>query len=341
MQKLLNPPESSGLHRRGLRNGGFPVPLPEEPTHEVAVEHAECGFSTRIVLPSIVSAQVVRRVLCDGCGGRYMREADVRMEPVVAREPIVVEALVPDRAKLEVTADEPQGEPVAGRPRSLPRMPQLSLSRLSLPKLPKLSRPSAPRLSIPSIELPRLIAAPLIVVAVVFGMHLIGSRGTSEPGKAAQAEKTSAPAGARFVRRATYSMALPRGWRSVPARGGADFQAVDPYGYADATLWVERNPSLSFRAFENRSLAHLKTLSPEAKVFQRLAAPAGESSIVQLRADVPTEGGSAPYLVTLRSLGPNRYYLATSVDPEAPTSARKAAALIHGSFMPQAPSAGE
>lgn len=142
--------------------------------------------------------------------------------------------------------------------------------------------------------------------------------------------------GVQFVKRDTWSLALPAGWTPVKPRGDIAYRAETEDGLATVTLWVERDAKLSFRAFERRAVRNLKTLSPKARVFNRDEGPTDRDTIVQLKADVPTgRGGSAPYVVTLRNAGPYFYYLATSVKPEASKKARDAAAVIHGSLNPE------
>jgi hypothetical protein len=53
---------------------------------------------------------------------------------------------------------------------------------------------------------------------------------------------------------------------------------------------------------------------------------------VRLAADAPE--GSPAFEVTLRAAGPFRYYLATTVQPDASAADVDAAELIHGSFQP-------
>ena len=49
-------------------NGGFPVPVAGEPIRLVRCQHEACGAETRVRLPAVLPARVVRRVVCDGCG---------------------------------------------------------------------------------------------------------------------------------------------------------------------------------------------------------------------------------------------------------------------------------
>jgi hypothetical protein len=71
-----------------------------------------------------------------------------------------------------------------------------------------------------------------------------------------------------------------------------------------------------------------------AHVEDRTTAPTADGTIVTLAADPPA-GGPA-YEVTLRVAGPYRYYLATTVEPDASPEAADGAELIHNSFVPVA-----
>lgn len=189
-----------------------------------------------------------------------------------------------------------------------------------------------PRLS---SRLGQLAMLPIIVVLILLGLKLAQGSGGDQPSARPTAGAATAPAQARFLKRANYSLALPSGWKTARPEPGATMRAVAPGKQAEATLWIERNPRLSFKAFERRSLRHLNSLADNARVFQRVAAPTGEGTIVQMRADVPAGKKTSPYLVSLRAAGPYRYYLATSVEPDASNQVRKSAALIHGSFIPE------
>ncbi len=147
---------------------------------------------------------------------------------------------------------------------------------------------------------------------------------------------------AQFVTQPGYSLALPPGWEQTPPEGGAAFTAAAVDGTADATLWIERAPDLTFADFEARSLEQLRSLTGNAEVIERIPAPTDEGTVVKLRADTPEGSGvSAPYDVTLRAAGPYRYYLATTVQPGASPQASDGADLIHGSFVPEPDGAGE
>jgi hypothetical protein len=137
-----------------------------------------------------------------------------------------------------------------------------------------------------------------------------------------------------LVRTDTFTVALPARWERTRLQGGATFAAVADGGGADATLWVERDPKLSFGAFEARSLKQLRSLAGSAAVAERVAAPTAEGSIVRLAADAPR--GEPRYEATLRAAGPYRFYLATTVQPNAPREAIDGVELIHGSFTPEA-----
>ena len=61
-------------------NGGFPEPLVGEPVRLVRCRHGGCGATTRVRLPRVLPAKVVRRVVCDQC-----RETFDPREPSAAR----------------------------------------------------------------------------------------------------------------------------------------------------------------------------------------------------------------------------------------------------------------
>lgn len=360
MQNLRNPPQTAAARaavRRASRwrNGGFPEPLPGEPVRLVRALHPECGAETRVRLPATVGEEIVRRVVCGGCGKRYRREPPM----VVMAAPAATPAAEPAPAEaLEPVEPEAATEPRPAPRLALPALPRPSLTalrgrladlkpRLAVPggslSLPRL--PSLPRLRLPGpLRLPgalppraaRLTGGALVGLCVLAGLiALQGGSDRTAGRKAAPAPAIPAGQAARFLKRPTFSLALPKGWRTARAEGGAALRIVAPDGSADATLWIQRDPSLSFKSFEARSLRHLKTLADDARVYQRLTAPTAAGTIVQLRADLPAAGGTSPYLVTLRAAGPYRYYLATSVEPDAPRAARRAAALVHGTFLPR------
>jgi hypothetical protein len=129
-------------------------------------------------------------------------------------------------------------------------------------------------------------------------------------------------------------MALPHGWSQTEPQNGATFQASADAGAASATLWVTRDPNLSFSKFESQSLEQLRQAAGSAEVTGRTAAPTAAGTTVTL-APQPKPGAPA-YQVTLRASGPYRYYLATTVEPNAPREAADGAELIHSSFVPVA-----
>ncbi|MFL5956280.1 MAG: hypothetical protein ACJ756_02415, partial [Solirubrobacterales bacterium] len=72
-----------------------------------------------------------------------------------------------------------------------------------------------------------------------------------------------------------------------------------------------------------------------ARVVGRSPAPTADGSVVTLAPTSPPPG-SPTYEVTLRASGPYRYYLATTVEPDASRDAADGAGLIHSSFVPVA-----
>lgn len=139
---------------------------------------------------------------------------------------------------------------------------------------------------------------------------------------------------AKVVSGSSYTLALPPDWQQTEAPTGATFAAIAPDGSADATLWITQDPKLDFPNFVAQSLTQLQTLAGSAQIVERVPAPTEEGTIVRLAADSPE--GEPTYDVTLRISGPYRYYLATSVQPDAPAEAAQGAELVAGSFTPEA-----
>jgi hypothetical protein len=285
----------------------------------VSARHLECGAATRVRLPEALPADVVRRVECVGCAEAY--ETDVVVELALEAPPRRAE---PKRRRLRL-------------PR--PHLPQLSLIDPSKPAW-------------------RIASVPIAALAVIGGLVALqrpdgtGARSTGERAAAVEASP-AAPAvvaapgedgdkgaadQAQLVRGSSFSVALPQGWERVPPQGGATFSAVAAEGDADATLWIERDPNLDFARFEARSLDQVRALAGSARVVERIAAPTPEATIVRLAAVAPP--GQPEFEVTLRASGPYRYYLATTVQPDASREAIEGAELTHGTFTPEAAARG-
>ena len=104
---------------------------------------------------------------------------------------------------------------------------------------------------------------------------------------------------------------------------------------ADATLWIERDQSLSVRKFERQSLKQLKQVAGNARVESRTSSPTDAGAIIRLLGDARSgQGGRVAYEVTVRSATPFHYYLVTSQQPGANALARRGVRLVHGSFIP-------
>jgi hypothetical protein len=329
-------------------NGGFPEPLATEPVRVIAARHEACGEATRVRLPRAVPARAVRRVRCAGCQQAFETE---RVEEVQQQEYVFGTEPVAEAAAAPVAT--------AGGTRR-PSLPKLSLPALSLPSL-SLPRPKLPdlpaRASLPKFdpESPAWrIASIGLAAAAVIGVLLLIQGGGDEPSapaapaepsaaaatEAATGEPATPPASTpppsqntELVRGSSYSLALPAGWEQVDASGGATFSAVAPDGTADVTVWIDEDPKLDFPQFVNQSLAQLKAFAGSAEVVERIPAPTPEATVVRLAADAPA--GQPTYEVTLRVAGPYRYYLATSVMPDAPAATVEGAELIAGSFTPE------
>jgi hypothetical protein len=206
------------------------------------------------------------------------------------------------------------------------------------PSLPDLTafRPRWPRwLDSPPGPAWRWISIPIAVAAVIGGLALIqGSDDSTAP--APSAESAAKAGDAKLVSQPGWTLALPDGWSRIPGPPGSAFHAASSDETADATLWVERDPELSFSAFVDRSLVQLREVAGNAELVERTGGPTLEKSSALLEANAPEgSGASAPYTVTLRAAGPYRYYLSTSVEPGAPVSVVADAKLIHTSFIPE------
>jgi hypothetical protein len=285
-------------------NGGFPEPPATEPVRVVSARHDACGAETRVRLPGVVPAHAVRRLRCAGCEQAF--ETD-RVEE------IGVEAAAP-------AAAEP---PTRRRPFGFD----------------------------PQSRGWRLASIPIAAALVVAGLLLLqgGDDDSSQPKSGGPNAERSKPKDAggngaggagkpakntKLVRGSAFSLALPAGWEQVEPGNGATFAAVAGDGGADATLWIEEDPELEFPAFVNRSLSQLEALAGSARVVERTPAPTPEGTVVVLAADSPP--GQPSYEVTLRAAGPYRYYLATSIQPDASAKAIEGADVISGSFTPEA-----
>jgi hypothetical protein len=291
-------------------NGGFPEPA-SGPVRTVAASHDGCGEATQVRLPGSVPASAVRRLRCSGCDETY--EA----------------ALVSD-----LGVEKPRGPWRVG-------------ARLPRPQVP----------SLPSVDFAepawRFASVPIAAIAVIVGLMLLQRGANERPADESATAEANAEAAAprnvdareavgsgraKLVRGSSFSLALPRGWERVKPQGGATFAAVSADGEADTTLWIERDPRLDLASFEARSLRQLEALAGSARVVERVPAPTPDATIVRLAADSPAD--QPEFEVTLRTSGPYRYYLATTVQPEPSPGALNGANLIHGSFTPEAPSRG-
>jgi len=324
-----------------LVNGGFPEPPLSEPVIIVSAVHGACGNPTGIRLPTYVPVRAVRRMHCPTCN--------------VAFDAGQVEelGLMAPEARQAVAAAVAAAAPTAA-PRARTRR-----------------RRPAPKLKLPAFDPQgrawQYASVPLGALAVVAALALLqggderspatqavlqsaaASELTAESEAATDAEETAdaAAAGAasgadlaskpakntKLVRGSTYSLALPAGWERVAPVGGATFAAAAPGGEADVQLWIDEDPELDFPTFISQSMTQLEALAGSAQMIERIPAPTPEATIVRLAADAPADQPS--YEVTLRVAGPYRYYLASSVQPDASAAAGEGADLVAGSFTPE------
>lgn len=289
-------------------NGGFPEPPEGARVRVVAARHPACGEETRVRLPVAVPARAVRRLECSGCAGEFetadAREVRrLRIDPHsrafrLATVPVATAAVI-GGLLLVRGGDGPSG----------PSDPTVSAGGAAASELGR--------------------GAESAGGGPAGGAAAANGAGTAGAGAAAEGE-----AGAKLVRGSSYALALPAGWEQTEPAAGATFAAEAADGGADASLWVTRDPELDLPTFVTRSLEQLRALAGSAEIVERVAAPTPEGSVVRLAAEAPA--GEPAYEVTLRASGPYRYYLATTIEPDASEEARAGAELIVGSFTPSA-----
>ena len=284
-------------------NGGWPEPPTGEPVRVVAARHDACASDTRVRLPWPVPARAVRRVRCSECSRDFEAE---RVE--------------------ELTPTAPRGLPLVDR-------------------------------FDPSSRAWQLASLGLAAAAVIGGLMLIQGgddqpqtaqtpaavAGQSPPAAAADRSKADHKAGSgaakaskhtTLVSGSSFNLVLPAHWAQVDPPTGATFKAVSPAGDVDATLWIKRDPSLTFDQFVNQSRDQLAALSgTKPEVVEQGPAPSTDEAVVKLAADAPA--GQPTYQVTLRTSGDYRYYLAITTQPDASSEAVDGADLIDGSFTPE------
>jgi hypothetical protein len=265
------------------------------PVHVVGAAHEACGLETRVRIPGAMPAQAVRRVVCGHCSRPF-----------------------------ECEAYEAPDDGGGGWLASLPDLRGLVPARPGF-------------LDAPPGRIWRWLSVPIAAAAVIGGLILIqgGDDTATRTASPAAAADSAGKSEAEFVSEPGWTMALPEGWQRGEGASGSAFSAESADGTADVTLWIEKDPDLSFDEFTQRSLEQLTQLAGSAEVVEQTTGPTLEKTRALLEANAPEESGtSAPYTVTLHASGPYRYYLSTSVEPGAPLDVIQQAKLIHTSFVP-------
>lgn len=317
-------------------NGGFPEPAPNQAFRAVSAVHAECGRKTRIRIPGSLDADSVRRVSCAGCGRVYRPEKvdQVHGPRVVGRILRMRRPRLPRRTQAELRLTPEALAPRVGNPaRSAlagvdPTVPD------TIPASWTRRRPG---------KIWALVSLPIAAGLVIGALTLLQSDNQTEPGSSATPISDIAR-NAEFIEAPEYSIALPPGWGRAEAPNGATLAAVAADQGADAVLWISRDPSLELDAFQERTLKQLSKLAPNARIVERIVAPSQDGTTVRMRADGTDDTGSVTtYEVTLRAVGPLRYYLATTLYEGAGRQSVDGIELLHGSFLPtgQGEAAGE
>ena len=289
-------------------------------------------------LPATLPAAAIHRVVCDGCHQSFDAPPEL-LSPTALSASQIAAAAAPGDSSPESSADP---QPTAGPGRdwlAVPRDALWSLWDGLLDGRDALAE-RAGRLPRPNVGRARLwtwASVPLAALGVVAGLALL--QGDSGGGSSTAA--TIAPKGARaggeakFIQGPGYSLALPAGWKQVDPPDGAAFAAESKNGLADATLWISDDGKLSFRQFEQRSLAQLEEIGDNARIADRVQGPTIESMITELRADAPVaDGVSSPIRVTLRGAGDYRLFFSSAEQPGAGAQTAAEIETMHASLRP-------
>jgi hypothetical protein len=296
------PKLSDGVYvGRASTNGGFPIPVENEPVRLVASHHDACSGNTRVRLPRAVPARAVRRVVCDRCSQPY----------------------------------EPAGVDDLGEPR---RLKSLSLPGLSVPTGTSLSWRW---LSLPVAAVAVAGGLVLIQGGDGDSESPIDAATSSTSERITEHAqpvnirgKASAPRDATLVSGSTFQLVLPANWEEVPASGGATWSAAATDGDADAQLWVDQDPKLNFATFEARSLDQLETLAGSAAPVRRSLGPTPDKTSALLAPTSAPENAPNYEVLIMGGFDNRWYYLATTTQPGASTSTASDVRLVQETLEP-------
>jgi hypothetical protein len=295
LSSLTNPARRPPHAAEPHFNGGFPEPPFGMPVRVVGAAHEACGLETRVRIPGAMPPQAVRRVVCDHCARPF-----------------------------ECEAYDAPGDG-GGWLHSLPDLRGLVPGRPGF-------------LDAPPGRIWRWLSVPIAAAAVIAGLILIqggDDSGTRQASPALAASDSPGKTDAELVSQPGWTMALPDGWTRGEGPSGSAYAAESADGTADVTLWIEKDPDLSFDEFTQRSLDQLTQLAGSAEIVEQTSGPTLEKTRALLEANAPEGSGtSAPYTVTLHASGPYRYYLSTAVQPGGTPDVIQEAKLIHSSFVP-------
>jgi hypothetical protein len=111
-------------------NGGFPEPLAGEPVRAVRCRHAACGAETRVRLPGVLSADAVRRVVCDSCQRAFTCQGVVDEGAVEPTSPPAAVPTSPSRVGVPGWLSDPESR--AWRYLSIPIAASVVIGALAL-----------------------------------------------------------------------------------------------------------------------------------------------------------------------------------------------------------------
>lgn len=136
------------------------------------------------------------------------------------------------------------------------------------------------------------------------------------------------------IARPDFTVALPPAWGRTEPPTGAAFAGASLDGSANAFLWIKREPGLNLERFEARALRQMRTLAPNAEVYERIPSQVDDGTVIRLHGTSGQGESKVTHDATLRAVGPLRYYLETELAAGSSYTASTGVDLVHDTFLP-------